>query len=63
MLQPGSNEYMNLSATWGLSTGIYLTIVAIVSIVSAVVVERVLNKKKREDKKLNFLWWKIKRKK
>jgi membrane protein implicated in regulation of membrane protease activity len=54
---------MNLSASWGLSTGIYLSLVAIVSIVSAVVVERVLNKKKREDKKLNSLWLKIKRKK
>jgi hypothetical protein len=63
ILQPGSNEYMNLSASWGLSTGIYLSLVAIVSIVSAVVVERVLNKKKREDKKLNSLWLKIKRKK
>jgi hypothetical protein len=63
VLQPGSNEYMNLSATWNLSTGIYLSCVAIVSIVSAVVVERVLNKKRREDKKLNSPWWKIKRKK
>jgi len=63
ILQPGSNEYVNLSASWGLSTGIYLSLVAIVSIVSAVVVERVLNKKKREDKKLNSLWLKIKRKK
>ena len=63
VLQPGSNEYMNLSASWGLSTGIYLSCVAIVSIVSAVVVERVLNRKKREDKKLNSPWWKIKRKK
>jgi ABC-type dipeptide/oligopeptide/nickel transport system permease component len=63
VLQPGSSEYMNLSASWGLSTGIYLSIIAIVSIIIAVVVERVSNKKKNKDKKLNSLWLKIKRKK
>ena len=51
VLQPGSSEYMNLSATWGLSTGIYLTIVAIILVVVAVIIERVLKKKKTEIKK------------
>jgi len=51
VLKPGSSEYINLSATWGLSTGIYLTIVAIILVVVAVIIERILKKKKTEIKK------------
>ncbi len=49
--QPQSNEYMNLSATWGLSTGAYLTIVAIILIVVTIPLERISKKKKNSYKK------------
>jgi hypothetical protein len=47
VLQPHSNEYINLSATWGLSTGVYLTIVAIILVVVALVLERISKRKKQ----------------
>jgi hypothetical protein len=47
VLDPESSESVNLSATWGLSTGVYLTIGAIVLIVSATVVERMRKRKKQ----------------
>jgi len=48
VLQPQSSEYMNLSATWGLSTGVYLTIVAIILVVVAVVIQRISKRKKQK---------------
>ncbi|VVB60617.1 Carboxypeptidase regulatory-like domain protein [uncultured archaeon] len=45
VLQPQSNEYVNLSATWGLSTGVYLTIVAIILVVISIVIKRISKRK------------------
>jgi uncharacterized membrane protein len=47
VLKPQSDENMNLSATWGLSTGVYLTIVAIILVIVAVVFERISKRKKQ----------------
>ena len=54
VLQPQSNEYVNLSATWGLSTGVYLTIVAIILVVVAVVIEKI-SKRKKQIKKIEHV--------
>jgi uncharacterized membrane protein len=43
---PQGSASINLSASWGLSTGVYLTIVAIVLVVVAVVLERIAKRKK-----------------
>jgi uncharacterized integral membrane protein len=50
VLQPQSDDYVNLSATWGLSTGVYLIIVAIILIVVAVVIEKISKRKKQIKK-------------
>jgi hypothetical protein len=47
VLKPQSDENVNLSATWGLSTGVYLTIVAIILVVVAVILERIAKRKKQ----------------
>jgi hypothetical protein len=47
VLQPQSDEDVNLSATWGLSTGVYLTIVAIILVVVSIVIERISKRKKQ----------------
>jgi len=44
--EPQGSASINLSASWGLSTGVYLTIVAIVLIVVAVILERIAKRKK-----------------
>jgi len=54
VLKPQSNENVNLSATWGLSTGVYLTISAIILVVVAIVIERI-SKRKNKQKKVKIL--------
>jgi hypothetical protein len=54
VLQPQSDEDVNLSATWGLSTGVYLTIIAILLVFVAIVLERI-SKRKNKQKKVKIL--------
>jgi heme/copper-type cytochrome/quinol oxidase subunit 2 len=54
VLKPQSDENMNLSATWGLSTGVYLTIVATILVVVAIIIERI-SKRKNKQKKVKIL--------
>jgi CDP-diglyceride synthetase len=49
LLQPQGGESINLSASWGLSTGAYLTIVAILLVVGAIISEKIM-KRKRTDR-------------
>lgn len=44
--EPQGSTSINLSAAWGLSTGVYLTIIAIVFVVIAIVAERIMKRKK-----------------
>jgi hypothetical protein len=46
--EPQGNGSINLSATWGLSTGVYLTIVAIVLVVVTIILERKAKRKKTD---------------
>jgi hypothetical protein len=48
VLQPGTNEYMDLSASWGLTIGVYLSLAAIMLVIVAVVMERLSKKKKQQ---------------
>jgi len=48
VLKPGTNEYVDLSGSWGLSTGVYFVIAAIVSILIAGIIGFLSTKKKKQ---------------
>ena len=45
--EPQGSSSINLSAAWGLSTGAYLTVIAIVFVVVAIILERIVKRKKQ----------------
>jgi len=51
VLKPGTNEYVDLSGNWGLSTGVYLVIAAIILVLIASIIGFLSAKKKRKKQR------------
>ena len=49
ILVPGTNEYVDISASWGLSLGVYLVVVSLVLVLIAIIYE-IKTSKSTKDK-------------
>jgi len=57
ILIPGTNEYVDISASWGLSIGVYLLIISIILVTFQLIMKRnIIKNSKTKYKVLNLVF-------